>query len=335
MTMLGMPTVPAASPLRAAAPVTFTAGHHFAVNGGAAIEELAEAATVPLSVILQITKRCNFDCSFCSETLQLPDPNLEELDTIRANLAGVGRVFLSGGEPLLRRDFGEIVDMYTGDFILGIPTNATRGLQHAKSMVGKVAFVNVGLEGPRATTNRVRGDYDQVMAGVRAFLDAGLPLSLSAVVYRSTLHALPFTYQIADVIGAGKLKLILPLRKGNALGLAEHEFITVQEAGQAFDRLLEARAMHDWRPALRMTCWTPQTEGHMILVEVTGKASAWPVYDAPDLLEPLGNLLHEPVSEIWKRYRFKRNHFAKYLGKTIRTAANTGAAVPSEGHSRA
>jgi len=331
MTMLGMPAVPAAPPPRAAGPVTFTAGHHFAVTGAASIEELAGAATAPLSVIVQVTKRCNFDCSFCSETLQLPDPTLAQLDTIRTNLAGVGRVFLSGGEPLLRKDFGEVVDMYAADFIVGVPTNATRGLQHAKAMVGKVAFVNVGLEGPRATTNRVRGDYDQVMAGVRAFIDAGLPLSLSAVVYRSTLHVLPYTYQIADVLGAGKLKLILPLRKGNALGLAEHEFITVQEAGQAFDRLVEARAVHDWRPALRMTCWTPQTEGHMILVEPTGKASAWPVYDAADLLEPLGNLLHEPVSQIWQRYRFKGNHFAKYLGASIRTAANAGAAT-TQGH---
>ncbi|NJP34799.1 radical SAM protein [Micromonospora sp. HSS6-12] len=335
MTMLGMPAVPAAVPQRASGPVAFTAGHHFAVSSSASVEELAEAATVPLSVILQITKRCNFDCSFCSETLQLPDPTLAQLDTIRGNLAGVQRVFLSGGEPLLRRDFGDVVDMYAGDFILGIPTNATRGLQHAKSMVGKVAFVNVGLEGPRATTNRVRGDYDEVMSGIRAFLEHGLPLSLSAVVYRSTLHALPFTYQIADVIGAGKLKLILPLRKGNALDLEEHEFISLDEAGQTFDRLTEARAVHDWRPALRMTTWTPETEGHMILVEVTGKASAWPVYDAPDLLEPLGNLLEEPVTEIWKRYRFKRNHFAKYLGKSIRTVANAGTAAGTGGHARA
>lgn len=162
------------------------------------------------------------------------------------------------------------------------------------------------------------------MTGVRAFLDHGLPISLSAVVYRSTLAALPFTYQIADVIGAGKLKLILPLRKGNALDLAEHEFINVEEAGQCFDRLTELRAVHDWQPALRMTCWTPDTEGHMILVEVTGKASAWPVYDAPDLLEPLGNLLEEPVTDIWRRYRFKRNHFAKYLGASIRTIAHSG-----------
>ncbi|RZU48763.1 MoaA/NifB/PqqE/SkfB family radical SAM enzyme [Krasilnikovia cinnamomea] len=331
MTLLGMPTV--ATPGPRSGPIGFTMGHHFTLAEGASVDELAEAATAPLSVILQVTKRCNFDCSFCSETLQLPDPTLTELDTIRGHLAGVQRVFLSGGEPLMRRDFGDIVDMYSDGFILGIPTNATRGLQHAAAMVGKVAFVNVGLEGPRATTDRVRGDYDQVMAGIRALQAVGLPLSLSAVVYRSTLAALPFTYQIADTLGAGKLKLILPLRKGNALDLAEHEFISLDEAAHTFDRLIEARAVHDWRPALRMTTWTPQTEGHMILVEVTGKASAWPVYDAPDLLEPLGDLLTEPVTEIWRRYRFKRNHFAKYLGTSIRTVAH--ADTPAGGYGRA
>ncbi|WP_079045871.1 radical SAM protein [Carbonactinospora thermoautotrophica] len=325
MTLLGMPSMPTPKPSmrQATGPVRFTEGHHFTLTEDVNLDELAESATVPLSVILQVTKRCNFDCSFCSETLQLPDPTLDQLDTMRANLTGVQRVFLSGGEPLLRRDFGEIVDMYA-DFIIGVPTNATRGLEHAKNLAGKVAFVNVGLEGPRSTTNRVRGDYDQVMAGVRAFLDAGLPISLSAVVYRSTLHALPFTYQIADVLGAGKLKLILPLRKGNALDLEENEFITQVEAADTFNRLAELRAVHDWRPALRMTTWTPHTEGHMIVVEPTGKANAWPVYDAPDLFEPLGNLLEEPVTEIWKRYRFKRNHFAKYLGRSIRTVARAG-----------
>src|ERR1700760_2777350 len=100
--MLGMPAVPVAPVQRTAGPVTFTAGHHFTVTGTATVEELAEAATVPLSVILQVTKRCNFDCSFCSETLQLPDPTIAQLDTVRSNLTGVSRVFLSGGEPLLR-----------------------------------------------------------------------------------------------------------------------------------------------------------------------------------------------------------------------------------------
>jgi len=326
MTDLGIPARP---PSRAAEPLpglVFTSGHHFQLAGPATLDDVLAGMTAPLSVILQVTKRCDFDCNFCSEILQRPDPTLAQLDTIRANLAGVGRVFLSGGEPLMRQDFGDIVDMYSEDFILGIPTNATRAHMHAERMVGKVAYVNVGLEGPRAITARVRGDYDKVLAGIRVFQQHGLPLSLSCVVLRSDLHGLPFTYQIADAIDAGKLKLIMPLRKGNALDLAEHEFIRNEEAEAKFHELRSLAATYAWRPALRLTAWTPETEGHMICIEPDGVANAWPVYDAPDLFEPLGNVLEEPVTAVWDRYRFKRNHLAKYLGSSIYTTQRGGLA---------
>ena len=141
---------------------------------------------------------------------------------------------------------------------------------------------------------------------------------------RSTVHALPYLYQIADVLDAGKLKLILPLRKGNALGLADREFITVEEAHEAFARLTELRAVQDWRPALRLTPWTAATEGHMIVIEPNGNAQAWPVYDQPDLFLPLGNLLAEPITAVWDRYPYKANHYAKYLGASILTATRSG-----------
>ena len=323
--VLPVPEIPAREPEPAnSGPVAFTAGHYFAVNGETGPAALAEAAAAPLSVILQVTKRCDFGCVFCSETLHMGDPTLAQLDIIRANLAGVQRVFLSGGEPLLRRDLPEITDMYSG-FIIGLPTNATRGLAMAPKLAGKVAFVNIGFDGPRSTFSRVRGDYDKVMAGVRAFQQTGLPISLSAVVLRSTLPGLPYLYQIADVLDAGKLKLILPLRKGNALGLAEREFITVEEARDQFERLIELRTVHDWRPAVRMTPWVPETEGHMIVIEPNGNAQAWPVYDQPDLFLPLGNLLEEPITAIWDRYPYKANHYAKYLGASIYTATRAAA----------
>jgi hypothetical protein len=57
----------------------------------------------------------------------------------------------------------------------------------------------------------------------------------------------------------------------------------------------------------------------MIVIEPNGSAGAWPVYDRDDLVMPLGNILQEPITEIWKRYPFKANHFAKYLGTSILT----------------
>src|SRR3984957_262961 len=127
LTVLPVPEVPTRGPRPGGGPVAFTAGHHFALGGETDPATVAEAATVPLSVILEVTKRCDFGCVFCSETLHMGDPTLDQLDTVRGNLAGVQRVFLSGGEPLLRRDLPEITDMYSG-FILGLPTHATRGL---------------------------------------------------------------------------------------------------------------------------------------------------------------------------------------------------------------
>jgi MoaA/NifB/PqqE/SkfB family radical SAM enzyme len=321
MTNLGIPTIPQQQHREIGGGVGYAFnGQHFTIDPGADLNQVAATLQHPLSVIVQVTKRCNMDCGFCSEILQMPDPSLEQLAVMQQNLDGVNRVFLSGGEPLFRKEFGDIVDIYhDGGHIVAVPTNAVYAKHHAARMAGKVAYANVGLEGPRAITTRMRGDYDDIMAGVRVFQEHGIPLAMSAVVYRSSLTALPFTAQIGDVIGASKVKLILPLRKGNALGLPEHEFITQDEALAAFSRLEEKAAELQWSPALRMTTWTPENEGHMIVIEPNGTARAWPVYDAEDLWENLGNVLEEPITEIWKRYRFKVQHLSKYVGKSIHT----------------
>lgn len=126
------------------------------------------------------------------------------------------------------------------------------------------------------------------------------------------------------MVGAGKVKLILPLRKGNALNMAEHEFISAGEAREHFDRLAELRTIHGWQPAVRMTPWTTATEGYMIVIEPNGNTHAWPVYDQPDLFSRLGNILDEPITAMWARYRYKSQHYAKYLGASIMVQARAG-----------
>lgn len=319
-----------------------TKGHYFKTTMTDA--ELASAATSidrPLSVIYQVTRRCNFDCDFCSETAQTKDPTLDQIAAIQANLAGVPRVCLSGGEPLIRRDFVEIVDIFK-EHIIVVPTNATRGHFMAPKLVGKVGFINVGLEGPRNTTNRVRGDYDKVMRGILAFKEAGLPLSISAVVLRSLLTSLPFTYQIADVLDAGKVKLIHPIRKGNGLKLADAEFLTIEESNQLFISMKALASEHGWTPGLRMTTWTPETEGYSILVYPDGSTWSWPVYGGmaelgeqggpEDKVAYLGDLKEEPITEIWQRYTFKLNHLRKYLGKSISVSDNGSGVIIDARH---
>jgi MoaA/NifB/PqqE/SkfB family radical SAM enzyme len=147
---LGLPAIPYGTgrAIVAADGIEFsTKGHYFKTSmTDAELAAAAESIDRPLSVIYQVTRRCNFDCDFCSEITQMKDPTLEQIASIQRNLVGVPRIFLSGGEPLIRRDFIEVVDIFR-DHIIGVPTNATRGHFMAPKLVGKVAFINVGLEG--------------------------------------------------------------------------------------------------------------------------------------------------------------------------------------------
>ena len=61
--VLPVPEVPARDQFQAGSGVVaFTTGHYFALDGQADPGALGEAATAPLSVILQVTKRCDFNC---------------------------------------------------------------------------------------------------------------------------------------------------------------------------------------------------------------------------------------------------------------------------------
>jgi len=273
---------------------------------------------LPLSVILQVTRRCNFSCVFCSEIEKMTDPTLEEIQRMRDNLYGVQRVYISGGEPLLREDLSDVLDLFYGNFIVGLPTNAViHTSELMRVLKEKVDFVNIGIDGPRNVTTRIRGDYDKIMKGIHRFREYGISLSLSCVVLSSTKDAVLFTCQIADLVEAKKLKLILPVPKGNALNLPENEYLSREESEALFADVKKAKETYGWVPKITLTTWGSEVEGYSLLVYPDGNIYAWPVYDQPDKVLLLGNLIKDSIKDIWAKNPYKQNHYNKYLGKSI------------------
>jgi len=68
---------------------------------------------------LSVTDRCNLRCSYCmpeAEYVWLPRQDLLQFEEMSALVdvfaaAGVEKIRLTGGEPLLRRDLAELVAM--------------------------------------------------------------------------------------------------------------------------------------------------------------------------------------------------------------------------------
>jgi MoaA/NifB/PqqE/SkfB family radical SAM enzyme len=83
----------------------------------------------PFSVLLQLTNRCNMQCSFC-DFWPHPAPKDEELtfeeyERLAGELSALGCFLISieGGEPFVRRDLVDIVRVLSRDHITALFTN--------------------------------------------------------------------------------------------------------------------------------------------------------------------------------------------------------------------
>lgn len=151
------------------------------------------------SLRLSVTDRCNLRCGYCmpeEHYVWLPRESLltfEELTRLSSIFSSLGadRIRLTGGEPLLRRDLDSLVRQLAsvgGVQDLALTTNGMLLAAHAASLRDAgLRRVTVSLDTLRpkrfeALTRSAR--HGDVLAGIAAAVDAGLPLKLNTVVMR-------------------------------------------------------------------------------------------------------------------------------------------------------
>lgn len=146
---------------------------------------------------ISVTDRCDLRCRYCMAEVMtfLPRSALLQLEEIaviaeRFIARGVTKIRLSGGEPLVRRDVGELVRRLGGHVGAGLDeltltTNGTRLAQHAEALFAAgVRRVNVSLDSLEPDRFRFitrHGDVAQVLGGIAAARKAGLRIKLNTV----------------------------------------------------------------------------------------------------------------------------------------------------------
>lgn len=151
-------------------------------------------------VRLSVTDRCDFRCHYCMpEQMEfLPKRDvltLEEIERLAAAFVarGVGRIRLTGGEPLVRRGFDDLaraIGRHIGHGLdeLTITTNGSRLSHHAEALrAAGVRRVNVSLDtldpGRFRAITRI-GHLDPVLEGIAAASAAGLRVKINMVALK-------------------------------------------------------------------------------------------------------------------------------------------------------
>lgn len=166
-----------------------------------------------LSVLFELTYRCNLDCALCYNDLAFRGTPLE-VGTYRRVLSdlaemGVFQVTLSGGEPLAHPGFFEIgAHARALGFVVRVKSNghALGGLLARRLRAEVDPFlVEVSLHGARAETHdrqtRVPGSFERLLAHLDDMRAAGLRVKLNSTLTRWNEGEIEEMYALADARG--------------------------------------------------------------------------------------------------------------------------------------
>lgn len=171
------------------------------------------------SLRISLTSRCNLKCIYChneGETRDIKNEMSSETVTniVRASLAfGVNKVKFSGGEPLIREDFEEIIKALPKLKDISATTNGTLLASRAQGLADSgLDRINISL--PSLSPEKYRkvtgGDIHKTLAGIDAAVNCGLtPVKLNMVLLKGINDA--EILQMMDFIRKFEGKVILQL----------------------------------------------------------------------------------------------------------------------------
>ncbi len=177
-----------------------------AVPFGRYIASRSRRGKLPLAVTLSLTNRCNFRCVYCN----VPDLAHGEMDTDawrdaidELAAAGMIRASVMGGEPLLRKDAGEII-RHLKDRGVHASMNSNGWL--VEDRIGDVAALDVlciSIDGPREVHDQQRrkGSFDRAVRAIELALSRGVQVVTMTVVTPKSRETIDVVLGMAKEMG--------------------------------------------------------------------------------------------------------------------------------------
>ncbi len=164
---------------------------------------------------LYLSERCNSRCVTCDYWRHgRADLDLAAVRRLLPSLARLETrvVLISGGEPLLNRQWVEIAQLLRDQGLaLWLLTSGLSLAKHAQRATQLFDAITVSLDGTnRATYAAIRGldAFDTVCAGARAAAAAGTPLGVRVTLQRANYRELLQFVALARELGASQLSFV-------------------------------------------------------------------------------------------------------------------------------
>ena len=174
----------------------------------------ARSRRVPVSGMLEITSRCNLRCVHCylgdqkeqhkKRALEL---STQEVKTLIDQMVAAGtlNLLITGGDPMMRKDFPEIYEhakrsgLLVTVFCDGVLVNEEiiELFERFPPRVVEISLYGATEEVYESIT-RVRGSHAKCIQGIERILAAGVPLALKTVMMKPNKHEIVAMREMAE-----------------------------------------------------------------------------------------------------------------------------------------
>lgn len=180
-------------------------------------------------IVFELTYRCNIRCNFCYncwKAMDYPqDPELtaEQYDVLIPRLPGAEMYAMSGGEPLVRRDFAEVATVIRGH--CRYVSLITNGVNIDDALAARLAEWDVRVQLPvhgvgagHDAITGVPGNFKHLVDVFATLKEHGVPVATATVVSRENVDDLERILEFAVAAGSRALLLIRFLPGGSGQG---------------------------------------------------------------------------------------------------------------------
>jgi MoaA/NifB/PqqE/SkfB family radical SAM enzyme len=284
----------------------------------ARIAEMEERGEISPIIRLEKSYLCNFQCTHCSaeyymdrhlhKVIKIVDERQKmDLDDVRrlseeADQLGLARFVITGGEPLVMKDFDAVVEAIDPEkhYII-TDTNGwfldSARAQHLKAI--GVEKVQLSLDSfiPEDHDNfrNKKGSYARVMRAVDASLDAGLNLILSTVLVRGRASTQEFEDMCRFATDRG-IGLYISYAKPTGSCSEHPEFVITKEDADIVRQLEKT-----YKIFTHMTPSYGSFKGCITTKGIITVTSTMEVTPCPYIDMSIGNLRQTPLKEVLAR----------------------------------
>lgn len=147
---------------------------------------------IPLAVTYYVTYRCNYRCRYCHLwKTQAAEMNTEQAKQMIKEFDQMGAVKMgfTGGEPLLRKDIGDLISYAHERNMLTTLCSNGELVEDRLHDLSDLDVIQISFDGPREIHERYRrnSNYENVVSGIRRAHEAGISVVASTVLTKDNI----------------------------------------------------------------------------------------------------------------------------------------------------